>query len=513
MTQQSLNRRLTLTDASFLYLEKPDQPSTSAAAWSTKGTSPGETCRHPRDRLHLMPRYRQKVVFPPFGMAHPTWEDDPDFDIGTTSPSDAARPRRRPRARRGRRPIYARMPTATARFGRWSSSTAGPRRHGRHLEDPPLRWWTASPWSTCLALHDLKPDAAPPPRRRRRGSRVAARPAHAAAGRRAGPARRGGPALDGASLPPLRPSRADARARSSGRRSRLPSVLRRAVMPFNGPLSPERRFAWAEFSFADIRAIRSALGGTINDVVLDIVSGRARPLPAPHGDPPRAWSSGRCAGEHAPARGARALGNHVSVMMAPLYVASRPGERLTAERAAMERLKAEGQAGDLYRCQREERYPGRLAGAAVAVIGPHTWSIPPRPMCRGRRSPSSGRPAADRLVPGRRLLASEIGLFNAILSYDRRLTFGLTFDPALIADGWEIADHLRHGICRAAERRRGGGAARGLRGGRGTRGRRPRGRGDRRAIGRCPLPTPRARAAPTRAPSRSTAAPPSPCAS
>src|SRR5260370_6887049 len=32
-------------------------------------------------RLHLLPRYRQKVVFPPFAMAHPTWEDDPAFDI------------------------------------------------------------------------------------------------------------------------------------------------------------------------------------------------------------------------------------------------------------------------------------------------------------------------------------------------------------------------------------------------------------------------------------------------
>ena len=28
-----------------------------------------------------MPRYRQKVVFPLFAMAHPTWEDDPAFDI------------------------------------------------------------------------------------------------------------------------------------------------------------------------------------------------------------------------------------------------------------------------------------------------------------------------------------------------------------------------------------------------------------------------------------------------
>ena len=26
-------------------------------------------------------RYRQKAVLPPFGIAHPTWEDDPDFAV------------------------------------------------------------------------------------------------------------------------------------------------------------------------------------------------------------------------------------------------------------------------------------------------------------------------------------------------------------------------------------------------------------------------------------------------
>jgi len=33
------------------------------------------------DRMHLLPRYRQKIVPAPFGIAHPTWEDDPDFDV------------------------------------------------------------------------------------------------------------------------------------------------------------------------------------------------------------------------------------------------------------------------------------------------------------------------------------------------------------------------------------------------------------------------------------------------
>ncbi len=34
-----------------------------------------------RSRLHLVPRYRQKVVAPPFQLARPVWVDDPQFDL------------------------------------------------------------------------------------------------------------------------------------------------------------------------------------------------------------------------------------------------------------------------------------------------------------------------------------------------------------------------------------------------------------------------------------------------
>jgi diacylglycerol O-acyltransferase / wax synthase len=34
-----------------------------------------------RSRLHLVPRYRQKLVFPPLQLGNPVWVDDPDFDL------------------------------------------------------------------------------------------------------------------------------------------------------------------------------------------------------------------------------------------------------------------------------------------------------------------------------------------------------------------------------------------------------------------------------------------------
>ena len=44
------------------------------------------------------------------------------------------------------------------------------------------------------------------------------------------------------------------------------------MLPFNGKCSGERRLAWSEFSFADARIIKNVLGGTVNDVVLTLLS-------------------------------------------------------------------------------------------------------------------------------------------------------------------------------------------------------------------------------------------------
>jgi diacylglycerol O-acyltransferase / wax synthase len=41
------------------------------------------------------------------------------------------------------------------------------------------------------------------------------------------------------------------------------------------------------------------------------------------------------------------------------------------------------------------------------------------------------------------LLASDIGLFNAILSYNQTLTIGATVDPKLVPDVWFYADCLK----------------------------------------------------------------------
>ena len=71
---RELSRRLTITDASFLYVEKPNQPMHVGSCLIYDGhVSAAALIRTLRERMHLLPRYRQKVVFPPFALAHPTW--------------------------------------------------------------------------------------------------------------------------------------------------------------------------------------------------------------------------------------------------------------------------------------------------------------------------------------------------------------------------------------------------------------------------------------------------------
>ena len=73
MAENGLNRRLTTLDAGFLYFERPNQPMHVGGCMIYEGGAPRDALmRAPPARLHLLPRYRQRVVFPPFGVAHPT---------------------------------------------------------------------------------------------------------------------------------------------------------------------------------------------------------------------------------------------------------------------------------------------------------------------------------------------------------------------------------------------------------------------------------------------------------
>ena len=57
----------------------------------------------------------------------------------------------------------------------------------------------------------------------------------------------------------------------------LGTTLRRASdTPLNRPIGPHRRFDWLAMDLAEIKEVRKALGGSLNDVVLTVVTGAVR---------------------------------------------------------------------------------------------------------------------------------------------------------------------------------------------------------------------------------------------
>src|SRR5436305_12217618 len=82
MPQQHLDR-LTSTDASFLHQEGPASHMHIGAVLIFEGPPPAfeDYLEHVRTRLHLVPRYRQKLSTPPMETGRPLWVDDPSFNL------------------------------------------------------------------------------------------------------------------------------------------------------------------------------------------------------------------------------------------------------------------------------------------------------------------------------------------------------------------------------------------------------------------------------------------------
>ena len=454
MARSNLNRRLSTTDAAFLYFERPTEPLHIGSVNVYRGpVSRDELIELLEQRLHLLPRYRQKVMFPPFGIAHPTWEDDPDFDVRNHVEELTLPPPGDDRALSdvgGR--VFAQMLDRARPLwklvllqGHGSGNTHMVSMVHHAMVDG------VSGVELQMVLHDLTPNAEPPgpppaPWQPQPPPDQVTLLQDAVRDRLTEMARLWTDEV----FRPLRPEDAGRRMRqvNNALTSSMPYVMQPAPRaPFNGPISGERHFAWVETSFAEIRGIRSALGGTVNDVVLAIVAGglgrylRAHSMAIQPTTELRAMCpvSVRAADE----RGA--LGNLVSMMIAPLYVGvADPVERLTMEREAMERLKSLDQAGGLFALTSlADTVPAGVQALAGGLQVPNTLL--------NTVSTNVPGPQIPMYLNGKQLLSwyplgplsNGIGLFNAILSYNQKLTFGATADRRLVPDVWFYAQCLR----------------------------------------------------------------------
>jgi WS/DGAT/MGAT family acyltransferase len=75
--------RLSGLDASFLHLEQDGAHMHVASTSIFEGPKPDydEFREHVGARLHLVPRFRQKLRFVPLGLSRPMWEDDPHLNL------------------------------------------------------------------------------------------------------------------------------------------------------------------------------------------------------------------------------------------------------------------------------------------------------------------------------------------------------------------------------------------------------------------------------------------------
>jgi diacylglycerol O-acyltransferase len=141
--------------------------------------------------------------------------------------------------------------------------------------------------------------------------------------------------------------RSDIRARLRALRDMLGTGMRGpSATPLNQPIGPHRRFDWLAMKLDEVKAVKNRLGGTLNDVVLATVAGAVRRFLQRRAVEVQdldfrvmAPVSVRTEQEHG------TLGNRVSAWMVPMPLAERdPVRRLDKIRATTAQLKESKQA-------------------------------------------------------------------------------------------------------------------------------------------------------------------------
>ena len=113
----------------------------------------------------------------------------------------------------------------------------------------------------------------------------------------------------------------------------------------NQAIGPHRRFETVQLDLGEIRRIRTVLGGTVNDVILAVVTGALRTLLLERGEQLGPDLRAMVPVSVRPPEGRGTFGNQVTAVFCPLPVAEGdPRRRLERVRAAMQDLKQSQQA-------------------------------------------------------------------------------------------------------------------------------------------------------------------------
>ena len=445
--------RLTPIDASFLHQESQHSHMHIGGLTIVEGPPPStsELLEQIRMRLHLVPRYRHKLASTPIDSGRPVWVDDPSFNLDyhirhTALPSPGG---------------WEQLCALTARIFSQQLDRSKPMWEMwliEGLEDDRFALITKTHHSLvdgiagvdlATVLFDLSPEP-PPIRSSGRAWQPRPEPGTAeliGAGLR-GAVRVGLELAEGAVDAITHPERALARAREAaeGIGEIIWAGLNPAPeTPLNVPIGPHRRFYGIGNRLEDFKTVKNAFGGTVNDVVLAVVTGALRTFLISRGRRTAGCELRALVPVSVRAENDRGeIGNRIVVMRGPLpvYIAD-PLQRLRFVTQAMNGLKESKQA----------------LGAEV-IAGAQNFA-PPTILAQASRLNFSTRlfnlivtnvpgPQFPLYVLGREMLEvfpvaflpENHSLAIAIMSYNGQMNFGLLGDFDALPDIDEISANI-----------------------------------------------------------------------
>jgi WS/DGAT/MGAT family acyltransferase len=274
--------RLSSVDASFLAQEKESAHMHVGAVMVFEGPPPhyDEFAEQVESRMHLVPRYRQKLAFPRFEMGRPMWVDDPTFNLeyhlrNTALPKPGSIEQLHQLAAR----IYSqRLDRAKPLWETWLVQGLEGNRFALISKTHHSMVDGVAGVDLASVLFDLSPvpshvDPEPwTPQPEPTDAELVAEGVKGLVGRPFDAARK---ALEVAQHP--------GRALHSARESTeaIGEVVWAGMnpapdVPLNVPIGPHRRLANVLAGLDDFKTVKRAFGGTVNDVVLAVVAGAMR---------------------------------------------------------------------------------------------------------------------------------------------------------------------------------------------------------------------------------------------
>jgi diacylglycerol O-acyltransferase len=452
---------LSSQDASFLDIEDEVSHMHIGSVGVFEGPAPTreEMLDAVGSKLHLVPRYRQKIRFPPLHLGPPVWVDDPHFNLDyhvrrTALASPGGEQELRTLVGRvmsqqldRSKPLWEMWAAEGLGGGRWALVSK--------VHHCMVDGVSATDLLSVLLDAEREPTRAPPPRWTPEPEPSAADLlAEPLARRLASPV----DALAAARELVLGPRRAAELARETVRGTAAMARLLRPTprTSLNGPIGPHRRWDWAHAQLSDVKAVRAALGGTVNDVVLSIISRGFRDLVLSRAENPSGIVIRSLVPVSVRRPGERGrYNNRVSAMFAELPVGVEdPVERLEAVRIQMEGLKQskEAVAGEVLTS---------LSGFAPALLLALGMRAAFRVPQRSVNTVTTNVPGPQQplYAAGRRMLetipyvplAGRVRVGVAIFSYDGMLKFGVTGDYDTAPDIRILCAGIEEGMAELVE--------------------------------------------------------------